>query len=69
MDFCDCLLLLLALFIPPVPVLIKTGCEATFCLNVLLTFLGIIPGIVHAWYVICTHDDHHHHHHHHHDHS
>lgn len=41
----DILLILLAILIPPIPVLIKVGCGLPFWLNVLLTIFGYIPGI------------------------
>jgi uncharacterized membrane protein YqaE (UPF0057 family) len=46
------LALLLAIFIPPVGVLIKEGLGVQFLINLILTFLGYIPGIVHALYII-----------------
>ncbi|ROW15464.1 hypothetical protein VPNG_02279 [Cytospora leucostoma] len=51
----DCtiaLLLLIALFLPPVAVLFVTGCDANFFLNVLLSLLFWIPAIIHAVFVI-----------------
>jgi uncharacterized membrane protein YqaE (UPF0057 family) len=50
----DILLLLLALILPPIPVLIKVGCAGHFWLNVLLTILGYLPGVIHAWWLIIT---------------
>ncbi|KAK7544529.1 uncharacterized protein J3D65DRAFT_23912 [Phyllosticta citribraziliensis] len=50
----DCLLILIAIFLPPLVVLIKRGCGLNFCLNILLTLLGWIPGILHAWLIIAT---------------
>jgi uncharacterized membrane protein YqaE (UPF0057 family) len=46
------LALLLSIFIPPVGVLIKEGLGIQFLINLILTFLGYIPGIVHALYII-----------------
>jgi len=48
------LMLLLAIILPPLPVAIKMGLSGHFWLNVLLTILGWIPGIIHAWYIILT---------------
>ncbi|KEF55529.1 uncharacterized protein A1O9_08279 [Exophiala aquamarina CBS 119918] len=42
----------LAIFIPPIAVLLRSGCGASFLINICLTILGWIPGIIHAWYVI-----------------
>ena len=41
-----------ALLLPPVAVLLKHGCGCAFFLNILLTILGWLPGVVHAWYII-----------------
>jgi uncharacterized membrane protein YqaE (UPF0057 family) len=46
------LALLLAVFIPPLGVLITEGLGVQFLINLILTFLGYIPGIVHALYII-----------------
>ena len=32
----------------------EVGLKGHFCLNILLTLLGYIPGIIHALYVICA---------------
>jgi uncharacterized membrane protein YqaE (UPF0057 family) len=44
--------LLLAIFLPPVGVAIKKGLGFQLVLNIILTFLGYIPGIIHALYII-----------------
>lgn len=44
--------ILLAIIFPPIGVAIKCGLGVEFLINLLLTFLGFIPGIVHALYVI-----------------
>ena len=46
------LALLLAVFIPPLGVLITEGLGVQLLINLILTFLGYIPGIVHALYII-----------------
>lgn len=43
---------LLAILLPPVGVLMTVGLGGQFWLNILLTLLGYIPGIVHAVWVI-----------------
>ncbi|KAF2211495.1 hypothetical protein CERZMDRAFT_43121 [Cercospora zeae-maydis SCOH1-5] len=48
----DVLLYLLAIFVPPVPVFIKKSCGADLLINIALCFLGWIPGVIHAWWVI-----------------
>lgn len=44
--------IILALFIPPLAVALRKGLSGTFLLNLLLTLLGIIPGIIHAFIVL-----------------
>ena len=44
--------LLFAVFLPPVGVLLTVGLGGAFWLNILLTLLGYIPGIIHAVWVI-----------------
>ena len=44
--------ILLALFLPPVAVFLAKGLGKTFWLNVLLTLLGGIPGVIHALIVV-----------------
>lgn len=35
--------------LPPVSVFLKRGCAADFWINVCLSILGWIPGVIHAW--------------------
>ncbi|EAU81515.1 hypothetical protein CC1G_10973 [Coprinopsis cinerea okayama7 len=48
----DVLLYIVAIFLPPFAVFLKTGCSGDLLINILLWILGWIPGIIHAWYVI-----------------
>lgn len=48
----DVLKILLAIFLPPVGVFMEVGLGMHFWLNILLTMLGYIPGIIHAVYII-----------------
>jgi len=50
----DFLRILLAIFLPPVGVFFQVGLGVHFWLNILLTLLGFIPGIIHAVYIILT---------------
>ncbi|KAG2541581.1 low temperature-induced protein lt101.2-like [Panicum virgatum] len=43
---------LLAIFLPPVGVFLRYGCGVEFWLDLLLTILGYIPGIIYALYVL-----------------
>ncbi|KAH6975045.1 hypothetical protein BGZ61DRAFT_534167 [Ilyonectria robusta] len=44
-----------AIILPPLGVFMEIGCGGSFWLNVLLTILGFIPGIIHALYIIIKH--------------
>jgi uncharacterized membrane protein YqaE (UPF0057 family) len=44
--------ILLAIFIPPLGVLIKRGLGLQLIINLLLTLFGYIPGVIHALYII-----------------
>ncbi|EJP62462.1 hypothetical protein ACQRIT_000281 [Beauveria bassiana] len=48
-DICK---ILLAIILPPIGVLLERGCGADLCINICLTILGYIPGIIHALYII-----------------
>jgi len=48
----DLLRLLLAIVLPPLGVFTQVGIGLHFWLNILLTLLGYIPGIIHAIYII-----------------
>ena len=50
----DLIRLLLAILLPPVGVYQQVGLSGQFWLNILLTLLGYIPGIVHAVWIIAT---------------
>ncbi|KAJ6571635.1 hypothetical protein B0H19DRAFT_1255593 [Mycena capillaripes] len=49
-------LYLLAILLPPVSVFMKRGLLADFWINICLTILGWIPGVIHAWYIISRHE-------------
>ncbi|UJR27651.1 hypothetical protein I4U23_008932 [Adineta vaga] len=53
------LLIIISLFIPPLAVWIARDkiCSGTVSVNILLTLLGLVPGIIHAWIVICCCDN------------
>ena len=48
----DPLKIILAILLPPVGVFTEVGFGGHFWLNILLTILGYVPGIIHALYVI-----------------
>jgi len=47
--------ILFAVILPPLGVFMEVGLTKHFWLNILLTFFGFIPGIIHALYVILKH--------------
>ncbi|OMP86155.1 Plasma membrane proteolipid 3, partial [Diplodia seriata] len=51
----DLILYIAAIFLPPLVVLAKTGCGGVFCLNVILTLLGWIPGVIRKSHHLSAH--------------
>lgn len=47
---------LAAIFLPPLGVFLTVGLKGAFWLNILLTLLGFVPGIIHAVWVIAKRD-------------
>lgn len=50
----DCLRVVLSVIIPPLGVFFKVGLGLQFWINILLTLLGYVPGLVHAIWIIAT---------------
>lgn len=48
----DILRIIIAILLPPLGVFLQVGIGKHFWINILLTLLGYIPGIVHAVYII-----------------
>jgi uncharacterized membrane protein YqaE (UPF0057 family) len=48
----DLIRILIAILLPPLGVFLQVGLGGAFRLNILLTLLGYIPGIVHAVWII-----------------
>jgi uncharacterized membrane protein YqaE (UPF0057 family) len=44
--------IVLALVLPPVAAFMQVGIAMHFWLNIVLTLLGIVPGIIHALWLI-----------------
>jgi len=53
-DICK---ILVAIFLPPLGVFLERGCGADFLINILLTILGWVPGVIHALYIILKYWD------------
>ncbi|KAJ1834911.1 hypothetical protein IWW55_004762 [Coemansia sp. RSA 2706] len=54
----DFLLVVLSIIFPPFGALLRRGCGADFLINCGLTALGYLPGLIHAWYLICKYPAH-----------
>ena len=50
----DILRIVLAIILPPLGVFLQVGLTKHFWINILLTILGYVPGLVHAVWVIAT---------------
>ncbi|MFQ3251661.1 MAG: uncharacterized membrane protein YqaE (UPF0057 family) [Glaciecola sp.] len=48
----DLLRVILSIILPPLGVFLQVGFTGHFFLNILLTILGYIPGVVHAVWII-----------------
>ena len=45
------LTIILSVLLPPVAVILEKGLGKDFLINLLLTILGWLPGVIHAFYV------------------
>lgn len=50
----DLIQILIAFILPPLAVFLKVGFGMHFWINVILTMLGWIPGVLHALWVLYT---------------
>lgn len=50
----DLLRIILSVIIPPVGVFSQVGFSMHFWINIVLTLLGYIPGLIHAIWIITT---------------
>ena len=46
------LTIILCVLLPPLAVFMKTGLSGKFLINILLSILGWVPGVIHAFYVL-----------------
>jgi len=54
----DIILGIIAILFPPIPVWVKRGlCSADSLINIALCMLGVLPGILHSWYIIAKHPE------------
>ena len=52
----DCLRVVLSVLIPPLGVFLQVGFGLHFWLNILLTLIGYVPGLIHAIWIIAIRD-------------
>ena len=50
----DIIKIIIALCLPPLAVLFEVGVTKHFFINIILTLLGGVPGVVHALYIVAT---------------
>jgi uncharacterized membrane protein YqaE (UPF0057 family) len=48
----DFIRILFSILLPPLGVFLQVGLKGAFWINILLTLLGYIPGIIHAVWII-----------------
>lgn len=48
----DVLFIVCAIVLPPLAVILKVGMTSQFFINIILTILGIVPGQIHALWVV-----------------
>ena len=48
----DILRIIIAILLPPLGVFLQVGIGKHFWINIVLTLLGYLPGIIHAVYII-----------------
>lgn len=48
----DIIRIIIAILLPPLGVFLQEGLGKHFWINVILTILGYVPGIIHALYII-----------------
>lgn len=48
----DLIRIIAAIFLPPLGVFLQVGLAGAFWLNILLTLLGWLPGVIHALWII-----------------
>jgi uncharacterized membrane protein YqaE (UPF0057 family) len=53
-DSTDIVRIIVSIFLPPLGVFLQVGIGKQFWINILLTILGYVPGIIHAIWVVVT---------------
>ncbi len=50
----DLVTLIITLIAPPLAVFLRVGLTLHFWINLILTMLGYLPGVIHAFWVLMT---------------
>jgi len=50
----DLVKIIIAVFIPPLAVLLEVGFSQQFWINLILTLIFFVPGMIHAIYIVAT---------------
>ena len=50
--------IILAIFFPPISVLLRFGLTGKFWLSIILTLVGWLPGVIHAFAVLAKKEPH-----------
>ena len=50
----DLVKIIIAVFIPPLAVLLEVGFSQQFWINLILTLVFFVPGMIHAIYIVAT---------------
>jgi uncharacterized membrane protein YqaE (UPF0057 family) len=50
----DLVKIIIAVFIPPLAVLLEVGLSQQFWINLILTLIFFVPGMIHAIYIVAT---------------
>ncbi|MEQ8442787.1 MAG: YqaE/Pmp3 family membrane protein [Alphaproteobacteria bacterium] len=53
----DLVRIIIAIFLPPVAAFLTVGIGLHFWLNILLTILGFLPGMIHALWLVVKKND------------
>ena len=50
----DIIKIIIAIFVPPLAVFLEVGLGSQFWINLILTLIFFVPGVIHAIYVVVT---------------
>ena len=50
----DIIKIIIAIFVPPLAVFLEVGLSSQFWINLILTLIFFVPGVIHAIYVVLT---------------